>query len=263
MMQIKQKQPFISHLEDLRWHLFRSLIAVAIGSIITFLNKSFVFENIIFACKNNDFPTYVFLCNISDKLCIQDMPFILMNVEMAGQFTMHLLVSFVSGLIIVFPYILFEVWSFISPAMYKNEKRVSILIFLFSFFLFIIGVLFGYYVIVPFSINFLSSYTISGVIENNIHFISFIKTITTIVLTTGFLFQLPLVIYFLTRFNFINSKQLKQYRRHAFVVILLIASILTPPDIFSQILIGLPIFVLYEFSILVAMLTSSKNGINS
>ena len=263
MIEHQEKRPFFSHLEDLRWHLVRSVVAVILGSIFTFLNKSFLFDRIIFACKNNDFPTYVFLCNISKKLCIQDMPFILMNVEMAGQFTMHLLVSFTTGLIIVFPYILFEIWSFVSPALYKNEKKISVLIFLFSSILFLMGILFGYFVIVPFSINFLSSYTISGVIANNIHFISFIKTVMTLVLTTGFLFQLPLLIYFLTRFNFINSSQLKQYRRHAFVIILLIASILTPPDIFSQILIGLPIFVLYEFSILVAMLTSSKNGINS
>ena len=258
MNQNLTKQPLISHLEDLRWHLARCVIAIIIGSIITFLNKSFIFDNIIFACKNNSFPTYVFLCNISEKLCIQDMPFILMNVEMAGQFTMHLLVSFATGLIIMFPYILFEIWSFISPAMYDNEKKISIVIFICAFILFILGILFGYYVIIPFSINFLSSYAVSSIIENNIHFISFIKTVTTIVLTTGFLFQLPILIYFLTRFNFINSTQLKQYRRHAFVIILLIASILTPPDIFSQILIGLPIFVLYEFSIIVAMLTSSK-----
>ena len=263
MNQNLKKQPLISHLEDLRWHLARCLAAIIIGSIITFLNKSFIFDNIIFACKNNNFPTYVFLCNISEKLCIQDMPFILMNVEMAGQFTMHLLVSFATGLIIMFPYILFEIWSFISPAMYQKEKKISIVIFICSFILFVLGILFGYYVIIPFSINFLSSYAVSGMIENNIHFISFIKTVTTIVLTTGFLFQLPLLIYFLTRFNFINSNQLKQYRRHAFVIILLIASILTPPDIFSQILIGLPIFVLYEFSIVVAMLTSSKNEIIS
>ena len=263
MINNQEKRPFFSHLEDLRWHLVRSVLAILIGSILTFLNKSFIFDYIIFACKDNDFPTYVFLCNLSNRLCIQDMPFILMNVEMAGQFTMHLLVSFVAGLIIVFPYILFEIWSFISPALYNNEKIISVLIFIFSFILFLIGILFGYFVIVPFSINFLSSYSISGSIENNIHFISFIKTITTLVLTTGFLFQLPLFIYFLTKFNFINASQLKQYRRHAFVIILLIASILTPPDIFSQILIGLPIFVLYEFSILVAQLTSSSNEINS
>ena len=181
-----------------------------------------------------------------------------MNIEMAGQFTMHILVSFVFGVIIVFPYILFEMWSFISPAMYKSEKKQSIIFFIIALFLFILGLLFGYYVIIPFSINFLSSYAVSSVIENNIHFMSFIKTITTIVLTTAILFQLPLVIYFLTKFNFITSSQLRQYRKHAFVVILIIASILTPPDVFSQILIGLPIFVLYEFSIFISTVTSSK-----
>jgi len=254
----KKKQSLLSHLEDLRWHLTRSVIAVLAGSMVAFLNKSFIFDNIIFACKENTFPTYVFLCNLSTKLCIQDMPFILMNVEMAGQFTMHLLVSLTAGVVLSFPYLVFETWSFIAPGMYKNEKRFSVIFSFFSFLLFLLGILFGYYVIVPFSINFLSTYAISNLIANNIHFISFIKTITTIILTTGFLFQLPLVIYFLTKFNFVTSKQLKQYRRHAFVIILVLASILTPPDMFSQILIGLPIFILYEFSILISILTAPK-----
>ena len=254
----KSRGSFLSHLEDLRWHLVRSIIAVFAGSFISFLNKGFLFDNIIFACKENTFPTYVFLCNLSEKFCIKDMPFILMNVEMAGQFTMHLLVSFVGGVIISFPYLVFELWSFIAPALYQKEKYFSLVFSFVSFFLFLLGVFFAYYIIVPFSINFLSSYAISGVIENNIHFISFIKTITTIILATGLLFQLPLVIYFLTKFNFVKPSQLKQYRRHAFVTILLIASILTPPDMFSQILIGLPIFLLYEISILIALLTVSK-----
>ena len=254
---------FLFHLEALRWHVMRSLFAIVLGSIVVFLNKSFVFDNIIFACKENTFPTYVFLCNLSDRLCIQDMPFILMNVEMAGQFTMHLLISFVGGFILVFPYILYETWLFVSPAMYKHEKITSILFFIITCFLFLVGILFGYYIIIPFSINFLSSYMISDVIENNIHFISFIKTIATIILTTGFIFQLPLVIYILTRFNFINTNQLRQYRKHSFVIILLVASVLTPPDVFSQILIGLPVFLLYELSIFVSLLTSRKNEINS
>tara|TARA_Y100001968_G_scaffold306695_1_gene323743 strand:- start:3807 stop:4586 length:780 start_codon:yes stop_codon:yes gene_type:complete len=254
----KKTQSLLAHLEDLRWHLTRSLIAVIVGSIIAFLNKSFIFDKVIFVIKENTFPTYVFLCNLSDKLCIRDMPFILMNVEMAGQFTMHLLVSLTTGVIIAFPYLVFELWSFIAPGMYKNEKRFSVIFSFFSFLLFLFGVLFGYYVIVPFSINFLSSYAISNLIENNIHFISFIKTITTIILTTGFLFQLPLIIYFLTKFNFVTPKQLKQYRRHAFVIILVLASILTPPDMFSQLLIGLPIFILYEFSIFISNVTFKK-----
>ena len=181
-----------------------------------------------------------------------------MNIEMAGQFMMHLLVSFVGGVIISFPYVLYEFWSFVAPALYKNEKKISIVIFL-SFFLFFTGVLFGYYIIIPFSINFLSSYAVSGVIENNIHFISFIKTVTTIILTTGILFQLPLFIYCLTKLDLISSNQLTQYRRHAFVIILILASVLTPPDVFSQILIGLPIFILYEISILISKMSRPKS----
>ena len=258
MNQNSSEQSFISHLEVLRWHFFRSFISILVGTIIVFFNKSFVFDKIIFACKENSFPTYVFLCKVSDKLCIKDMPFILMNIEMAGQFMMHILVSFVGGVIISFPYILYELWLFVSPAMYKSEKKTSVIMFLVAFFLFILGVLFGYYVIIPFSINFLSSYNISGVIENDIHFISFIKTFTTIILTTGLLFQLPLVIFGLTKFNLITPSQLVQYRRHAFVIILIMASILTPPDVFSQILIGLPIFILYEISIFISRISKPK-----
>ncbi|MDC0189307.1 twin-arginine translocase subunit TatC [Flavobacteriales bacterium] len=250
--------PFLKHLEILRWHLLRSSIAILIGTFIAFLNKSFLFDRVIFACKENTFPTYIFLCKISEKLCIKDMPFILMNVEMSGQFMMHVLVSFAAGFIIAFPYILTEIWGFISPAMYRSEKRTYIFFFFSSLILFCLGVVFGYYVIVPFSINFLSSYNVSGVIENNIHFISFIKTITTIVMTTAFLFQLPILVYFLTKFNIVNPSMLRKYRRHAFVVILILASVLTPPDVFSQILIGVPIFCLYELSIFISLLTRSK-----
>ena len=255
---LSEPAPFMFHLESLRWHLIRSICAVFIGTIIAFLNKALIFDSIIFACKENDFPTYVFLCNISDSLCIKDMPFILMNVEMSGQFMTHIMVSVVAGIIIVFPYIVFEIWKFIAPALYLNEKRYSILFFLSTSCLFILGVLFGYYIIIPFSINFLSTYNVSGSIENNIHFISFIKTVSTLILSAGFLFQLPVIIFFLTKFNLITSRQLKQYRKHSFVIILLLASILTPPDIFSQILIALPIFILYEISIFISYLNKTK-----
>ena len=259
MNQKSSRQSFIGHLEILRWHFVRSFISICIGSMIVFFNKSFVFDRIIFALKDNSFPTYVFLCELSDKLCIKDMPFILMNIDMAGQFMMHLLVSFVGGVIMSFPYILYEFWSFVSPALYKNEKKISIVIVFIAFFLFIVGIIFGYYIIIPFSINFLSSYAVSGVIENNIHFISFIKTVTTIILTTGLLFQLPLFIYCLTKLNLVSPDQLAQYRRHAFVVILIMASVLTPPDVFSQILIGLPIFILYEISIFISKMSKPKS----
>tara|TARA_B100000965_G_scaffold391703_1_gene400090 strand:- start:1162 stop:1710 length:549 start_codon:yes stop_codon:yes gene_type:complete len=181
-----------------------------------------------------------------------------MNVEMSGQFMTHIMVSVVAGIIIVFPYLVFEMWKFIAPALYLHEKRYSILFFISTTFLFILGVLFGYYIIIPFSINFLSTYNVSSSIENNIHFISFIKTVSTLILSTGFLFQLPIVIFFLTKFNLITSNQLKQYRKHAFVIILLLASILTPPDVFSQVFIALPIFVLYELSIFISYLNKPQ-----
>ena len=142
--------------------------------------------------------------------------------------------------------------------LYRSEKITTVFLFVTSFLLFILGVIFGYYVIVPFSINFLSTYAVSGSIENNIHFISFIKTVVTVVITSGILFQLPLIIYGLTKFELISPGKLRQYRRHSFVIILILASILTPPDIFSQILIGLPIFLLYEISVIISSISIKK-----
>ena len=249
---------FLSHLETLRWHIIRAFIAICIGSVIAFLQKTLIFENILFAFTKNTFPTYIALCNISEGLCIKDLPFNLINIEITGPFTTPLLVSFIGGFIIAFPYVLYEIWLFISPAMYKTEKRNSLLFFFFSFFLFLFGIFFAYYVIVPFGLNFLTNYSLGSALNNEINFISYIGLISKIILAAGLLFQLPVLIYILTKLNLISPSQLKQYRRHAFVIILIIASILTPPDIFSQILIGLPVFLLYEFSIFIASLKFKK-----
>ena len=261
---VNKKQSFLSHLEALRWHLVRSCCAILIGTIIAFFWRNtegeiLAFE-ILFALKDfENFQTYAFLCYLTTDLwCFENGSAELINLKMTGQFLSHIFIAFVSGVIISFPYLLIEMWLFVSPALYKTEKIYSFLVFCTSFILFLIGVLFGYYLLGPVSVVFLLNYEAHGDIVNQIDFMSYISTVGRFVLGTAVMFQLPVLIYFLTKFGLVTPHQLRQYRRHAFVVILIAASVFTPPDMFSQVLIGLPIYILYEISIFVAMLTSRK-----
>ena len=163
---------------------------------------------------------------------------------------MSLLVSFVGGVLLAFPYILWELWLFIRPGMYKNETKHARLLIFIALILFFLGVLFGYYILAPISIHFFSNYQISEQIINDINFISFVKLISKLIFICGVIFQLPVIIYFLGRFRLITSQKLKSWRKYAFVIILILASIVTPPDVFSQIVISIPLFILYEFSII-------------
>ena len=263
LKKVNNQASFLSHLEALRWHLVRSCVAVLIGMIIAFFwrdtNGNVVVFKILFALTDVEaFKTYDLLCSINNYWCIDVMKMELLNLKMTGQFAAHIFIAFVSGVIISFPYLLIELWLFVSPALYKAEKIYSVLVFCISFSLFIAGILFGYYLLAPVSVVFFSEWLVHEDIPNKIDFMSYIKTVGRFVLGTGLMFQLPVVIYFLTKFGLVTPQQLRQYRRHAFVIILIMASIFTPPDFFSQILIGLPIYILYEISILVARLTSRK-----
>ncbi|MEC8537206.1 MAG: twin-arginine translocase subunit TatC [Bacteroidota bacterium] len=254
-----KKTSFLSHLEQLRWHLVYSFLAIILFTIISFINIKIIFDNFIFAFLNPKFPTYEFLCSISKSLCLNPLTLQFQNIDLAGQFNMSLLVAFSFGLIFSFPYILFEFWLFIKPGMYKSERKYARYLIFFSVVLFILGVLFGYYIITPLSLNFLSNFTVSDIIINDINFISFVKTITKFILLCGFVFQLPFVIYFLAKFNLVTKKLLQIYRKHAFVIVLILSSIITPPDVLSQILIAFPLMILYEISIIVVHYVHKKN----
>ena len=171
---------------------------------------------------------------------------------MMGQFTMHLTSSFIMGLIFAFPYVAWEIWRFIRPGLHSNERKYSRgAVFSISF-LFFLGVSFGYFIMSPLAVYFLSSYQISDVISNEFDITSYVSTIATLVLGSGILFQLPVVIYFLSQIGMVTPKFLRQYRKHAIVIILVIAAIITPPDPLSQTLIGIPLLLLYEFSIFIS-----------
>lgn len=250
---------FLGHLEALRWHLFRSVIAIVITTVGMFFFKGFLFDDVILAPKNGDFFTYRVLCRFSnemgfsDSLCINVIPFKLINIDMTGQFTTHMWVAFIAGLILAAPYIFWELWSFIKPALHDKEKKSANGIIFYLTFLFITGILFGYYVIVPMSVNFLGAYQVSDEVKNVINLDSYISTVTTLTFISGIIFELPMVIYFLSKVGLITPGFMRKYRRHAVIIILILSAVLTPTsDITTLMLVAVPLYILYEISIFVS-----------
>jgi sec-independent protein translocase protein TatC len=244
---------FLDHLESLRWHLLRSVSAILILSVAAFLAKSFVFGIVILGPSRVDFVTYRWLCELSDylglpALCIDELPFTIQSRQMTGQFTMHMTSSFVVGFIASFPFVFWEVWRFISPGLYDQEKNAARGAVFFVSMLFL-------------SINFLTNYQLDPSILNEFDITSYISTLTMLVLASAIMFQLPVVVYFLAMSGLVTSSMLRAYRRHAIVVILVLSAIITPPDVVSQILIAMPILVLYEAGIHIAKRLEKKRAI--
>lgn len=271
-MSQEEEMSFLQHLEVFRWHLIRSVIAILVVSVVVFLNKSFFFDVIIFGPKQDHFVTFRILCQLSESLynlfpqliktkeaiCIgQDMPE-LQNISMAGQFMTHIIVSVIGGIILSFPYVFWELWRFIEPALRQNEKKNARGVVFFTSSLFFLGVVFAYYIIVPLSVNFFINYNISSEVINLPTLSTYISTVTTIVLACGFVFELPIVVYFLTKVGLLSPSFMKKYRKHALVGALILSAIITPPDVFSQCLVAVPILFLYELSIMVSRVVQKK-----
>lgn len=257
---------FLDHLEALRWHLLRSVAAILILSIIAFLSKSIVFGMVILGPSKVDFITYRLLCDLGDylgiaALCIDELPFTIQSRQMTGQFSMHMTSSFVVGFVVAFPYVFWEFWRFISPGLYDQEKSAARGAVFFVSLLFFMGASFGYFILSPLSINFLSNYQLDPTILNEFDIGSYVTTLIMLVLASAIMFQLPVVIYFLSMSGLVTSTMLRAYRRHAIVVILVVAAIITPPDVISQLLIGMPILVLYEAGITIAKRLEKKRAI--
>jgi sec-independent protein translocase protein TatC len=249
---------FLDHLEELRWHIVRSVVAIMIFMIVAFIMAPWIFDNVIFAPARVDFPTFKWLCRIGEltgakeQLCVDKINFKIQSRFMTGQFTMQFMAAFVIGLIISFPYVVYEIWSFIRPGLYKKEQKFSRGAVAAVSFQFLLGISFGYFVLCPMSIWFFSNYTISDMISNEFDITSYVQTIVALVFGSGVLFQLPVVIYFLSRMGLVTPQFLRKYRKHAAVIILIVAAIITPPDPLSQTIISLPLYVLYEVSIFIS-----------
>jgi len=255
-----REMSLLDHLRDLRKMIIHSLLAVMVASVVVFLAKNIVFDRILFAPLNTDFPTYRFFCRLSEALCIQKIPITLISRQLQGQFAVHIWTAIYGGLILAFPYILYELWKFISPGLYPSEQRYGKRFVIISSLLFFTGVLFGYYIITPLVINFLGNYKISSQVENLVDIKSYLSNIRTTVLANGLVFELPVIIYFFTKLGLVDSAFLKRNRKYAIVLILIASAIITPPDIFSQIVVAIPLILLYEVSIYVAKFIERKNS---
>ncbi|WP_439880795.1 twin-arginine translocase subunit TatC [Pontibacter sp. MBLB2868] len=264
----EEKQPqemsFVDHLEELRWHVIRALASIFIFGTIAFLAKNFVFHDIILAPARTDFLSYRVMCQVgqkigSESLCIDQMGFTIQSRQMSGQFTMHLLVSAILGMAAAFPYAFWEIWRFVRPGLYPQERKNSQGAVFFVSILFVMGLLFGYYVVSPISINFLAGYQVDPTIVNEFDLSSYISTLTTLCLACAFMFEMPVIVFFLTKAGLITPETMKLYRRHALVIILVVGAIITPPDVVSQLLISLPLMLLYEVSITISKSIRKKD----
>ena len=264
--QSKDEMSFLDHLEELRWHLIRSVISILIIATVAFIFKDFIFDVILFGPKQKDFVTYRWFCSISQTLgqgnsfCIDDLPFRIQSRTMAGQFSAHLWTSILAGFIIAFPYIIFEFWKFISPGLYEKERKNARGFIFIASTLFFIGVFFGYYIVTPLSINFLGNYSVSNEIFNDFDLSSYIGLLRASVLASGLIFELPIIVYFLTKVGIVTPEFLKKNRKVSLVLVLSLSAIITPPDIASQIIVSIPILILYEVSILISRIVIRKQN---
>ena len=257
---------FLDHLAALRWHIPRAVSAVLVFSVAAFIAKDFVFGILILGPSKVDFLTYLLLCEVGNylgvtALCIDDLPFTIQSRQMTGQFSMHMTSSFVVGIIAAFPYLFWEVWRFISPGLYSKEKNAARGAVFFVSFLFLSGASFGYYILSPLSINFLANYQLDPSITNEFDITSYVSTLSMLVLASAIMFQLPVVVFFLSMSGLVTSGMLKAYRKHSIVVILVLSAVITPPDVISQLLIAMPIVVLYEVGIGIAKRLEKKRAL--
>lgn len=258
---------FIDHLDVLRGHLFRSLIAILAGAVIVGVFNEFFIKDVLMGPTHSSFPTYGWMCRmgkwlqLGQSLCMEGIGVKMQSTSVSGQFSMWITIVIIGGIIIAFPYIFFEFWKFVKPALTKKElDRTQGVVFWVSF-LFFTGVAFGYFVIAPYTINFFASFQIDETIENRWTITSYIDTMIPLVLGSGLAFQLPLVMYFLAKVGIVSSKYLASVRKYAIVIIFVVAGIITPgPDIISQLSVGLPLILLYEISILLTRRVAKREA---
>ncbi len=253
----EKEMTFWEHLEELRSVLLRSSLVIVIIGIVAFINRKFIFDTIILGPKDSDFITNRLLCKAANLLsikglCRDDLAVNLVNINMSGQFMIHMYASIVAAVVVAIPYILWEFWRFIRPALLPKEKKYSRGAVMVSSVLFLTGVAFGYFLIVPLAINFFATYQVSEAVKNTITLSSYISTVVSTTVACGIVFELPIIVYFLTKVGIITPRLMIKSRKYMLVILLTIAAIITPPDVFSQILVTIPLMGLYELSIFVS-----------
>jgi sec-independent protein translocase protein TatC len=261
----EREMSFVEHLDELRKHIIRSLIAIVSAAIFMFFLTDIVFRDILFYPLSADFPTYQLMCYLEQLLkipgvCITPVKTSLQTFDMGEAFALHMKICIYGGLIISFPYVLWELWKFVKPGLYQAEVKATRGVVLITSFLFLLGIAFGYFVLAPFSINFLVGYQLPMINEND-SFIkagSFINYMIMFTFPAGILFELPVLIYYLAKIGILTDKAMRSYRKHSIVGILLLAAVVTPPDVLSQLLVAIPVYILYELSIGIAARQTRK-----
>lgn len=250
--------PFVEHLEQLRWHIIRAVASVLIVGIGAFMMKDFVFDVLIFGPTKDWFITYRAMCSLSHKLGLGEMlcmtvgDFRIINIEMSGQFLMHLQAAAVIGFVVAFPYIFWEIWRFIKPGLRKKEVQYTQGVIFFTSILFVIGVLFGYLVLTPFAVNFFATYKVSETVANDFTLTNYVGFLTMFTLLSGLIFELPMAVYFLSKLGLVTPQFMRDYRRHAIVIMLIVSAVITPADVGTQLLVFFPLYTLYEISIFIS-----------
>jgi len=265
----EKEMSFLNHLEELRWHLVRSIVAIFVIAIVLFTFQEYVYNEFLLAHIDPNFVTYRLFCDlfsiigIESNFCSLDYPNTLQVLKPTQQLMNSIWSSFILGAIVAFPYILWEFWKFISPGLHINEIKKSRGFIFTASILFFIGVLFSFYIIAPISVNFLYTYQISDKLVNQFTMEAHISLITNMLLGVSIMFELPVIVYFLTKIGLITPEFLKKYRKHALVVVLILAAIITPPDVASQIIVAIPVLILYEISIKVSSRVIKKQQKNA
>jgi len=251
----RAEMSFVDHLEALRGHLFRSVLAIAVGAVLIGVYNDFFIKEILLGPTRADFPTYTWMCqagkslNLGEALCMGTVNVPLQNTVVGGQFSIFFMIVFIGGFILGFPYIFFEFWSFIKPALTQKELKRSRGVIFWVSLLFFLGVLFGYFVLAPYTVNFFSNFQLAENIKNEWTLSSYFDTLVPLILGTGLAFQLPLVMLFLSKVGMVTPSYLKRIRKYAILVIVIVAGVITPPDVVSQIIVSIPLLLLYEISI--------------
>jgi len=248
---------FLDHIEDLRWHIIRSTIAVIIGAVLVFWKVEYIFDKIILGPAHNDFIAYKWFCELGrlfhyDEFCLGEIKMTFQNTKVTGQFMMSLSVSLMLGFIVAFPYVLWELWRFIRPALKPSEIKMATGMVFWCSLLFFFGVAFAYFIIAPYTINFFGTYQLSPSFQNIITIENYYDTMSDMILAMGLVFELPIIIYFLSRIGIMTPAFLRSKRRYAILILFLLAELVTPPDLFSCLFVFVPLYALFEISIAVS-----------
>lgn len=250
-MEEKGNMSFLQHLEELRWRLVRCSVAIVVLAIAIWSFQEDIMNYIFLSMSKPDFITFKFFCEHLNFMCAENIQIKMISTEVGGQFSYALMMSFMGGLVLAFPYVFFQLWSFVKPGLKQNEVAMVKGIVFYVSLLFFAGILFGYFIIAPMSIQFFGTFSMSSAIENNFTISSYMSTILSTIFYTGLFFLLPVLAYICGKLGIVSSGFLKKYRKHAVVAVLILAAIITPPDMISQVIVSIPILLLYELGIFV------------